>query len=209
MSEKLINAIADMREEEALALVREMVDTGTDAMVILGQVSAAMDIIGKRYEEGVYFLPELIMAGEIMSQIKDFLQTGIGGISGVAKKGKVLIGTVKGDIHNIGKDIVSFMLEANGYEVMDLGVDVPAEKFTAAIGEFNPQVVGLSGFLTLAFEEMKKTVGEFSARGQRDGIKVMIGGGQMNEQVCKYTGADGYGKDAMAAVKLVKNWIGG
>jgi 5-methyltetrahydrofolate--homocysteine methyltransferase len=124
-------------------------------------------------------------------------------------RGKVLIGTIEGDIHNIGKNIVTFMLDANGFDVLDLGVDVPAQKFTEAIRDFQPQVVGLSGFLTLAFDVMKETIMTIKEAGLRDKVKIMIGGGQMDEQVKIHTGADAYGKDAMAAVTLAKNWIGG
>jgi 5-methyltetrahydrofolate--homocysteine methyltransferase len=120
----------------------------------------------------------------------------------------VLIGTVEGDIHDIGKDIVVFMLDVNGFEVMDLGIDVPVQKFVDAVKEFKPAVVGLSGFLTLAFDAMKATVEALAKAGLRDKVKIMIGGGQIDDQVRKYTGADAYGADAMAGVALAKGWIG-
>jgi methanogenic corrinoid protein MtbC1 len=120
----------------------------------------------------------------------------------------VLIGTVKGDIHDIGKNIVTFMLYANGFEVLDLGVDVSPQKFVEAIGDFGPQVIGLSGFLALAFDTMKETIEAIETAGLRDGVKIMIGGGQVSEQVRKYTGADAYGQDAMAGVSLAKKWVG-
>ncbi len=209
MSQKLIDAIADMREEEALKLVREMVESGSKPMVILDAVREAMDLVGQRYEEGTYFLPELVLAGEMMNQITDMVKSELAKSPPAKRLGKVLIGTVEGDIHDIGKDIVSFMLDVNGFEVLDLGVDVPAQKFTEAVRDFQPQVVGLSGFLTLAFDVMKETVEAIKKAGFRDKVKIMIGGGQIDEQVRAHTGADAYGKDAMAAVKLAKNWIGG
>jgi methanogenic corrinoid protein MtbC1 len=126
----------------------------------------------------------------------------------IKRHGKVVIGTVEGDIHDIGKNIVTFMLDVNGFEVLDLGVDVPAQKFVEAIRDFQPQVVGLSGFLTLAFEVMKETVEAINTAGLRNEVKIMIGGGQVNEEIRKYAGADAYGKDAMAAVNLAKQWIG-
>ena len=101
------------------------------------------------------------------------------------------------------------MLDVNGFEVLDLGVDVPAVKFTEAIRDFQPQVVGLSGFLTLAFDAMKETIDAIKEAGLRDNVKIMIGGGQINEQVKEHTGADAYGRDAMTAVNLAKDWIGG
>jgi 5-methyltetrahydrofolate--homocysteine methyltransferase len=209
MSQKLIDAIADMREEEALKLVSEMVESGAEPMAILEAVRKAMDTVGQRYEEGAYFLPELVLAGEMMNQITEMVKSELAKAAPVERRGKVLIGTVEGDIHDIGKDIVTFMLDANGFEVLDLGVDVPAQKFTEAVRDFQPQVVGLSGFLTLAFDTMKETVEAIKEAGLRDKVKIMIGGGQMDDQVRAHTGADAYGKDAMTAVKLAKDWIGG
>ena len=209
MSQKLIDAIADMREEEALKLVREMVEGGSDPMAILDAATEAMNIVGQRYEQGTYFLPELMLAGEMLKQISDLVKPKLTTSPEIKRCGKVLIGTVEGDIHDIGKNIVTFMLDANGFDVLDLGVDVSAQKFTEAVRDFQPHVVGLSGFLTLAFDVMKEIVEAIKKAGLRDKIRIMIGGGQMDEQVRKHTGADAYGKDAMAAVKLAKDWIGG
>jgi methanogenic corrinoid protein MtbC1 len=208
MSEKLVNAIADMREEDALQLVNEMVQGGVEPMVILDAAREAMAIVGRRYEEGTYFLPELMLSGEMLNQIADILKPELAKMPDIPRRGKVLIGTVEGDIHDIGKDIVSFMLDVNGFEVLDLGVDVPPQKFTEAIRDFQPQVVGLSGFLTLAFDAMKETVDAIEAAGLRNGVKIMIGGGQITEEIQKYAGADAYGRDAMAGVTLAQKWIG-
>ncbi len=208
MSEKLVTAIADMEEKEALALATELVAGKADPMAILDDCRSAMEIVGRRYEAGTYFLPELLLAGEMLSEITEIVKPEMAQKQAVRRHGKVLIGTVKGDIHDIGKNIVTFMLDASGFEVRDLGVDVPADKFVEAIKEFQPQVVGLSGFLTLAFDSMKETIAAIQAAGLRDGIKIMIGGGPVSEEVRNYTGADGYGKDAMAGVSLAKQWVG-
>jgi 5-methyltetrahydrofolate--homocysteine methyltransferase len=208
MSKELVNAIADMREEEALKLVRGMVEGGSEPMEILDAAREAMDIVGQRYEKGTYFLPELMLAGEMLAQITDIVKPELAKLPEVKRLGKVLIGTVAGDIHDIGKNIVSFMLDVNGFDVLDLGVDVSPQKFVEAIGDFEPQVVGLSGFLTLAFDAMKETVEAIKAAGLRDGVKIMIGGGQVNEKIQEYAGADAYGKDAMAGVSLAKKWVG-
>jgi methanogenic corrinoid protein MtbC1 len=208
MSKKLVSAIADMKEEEALKLVREMVEGGSDPMEILEAARQAMDIVGQRYEKGTYFLPELMLAGEMLTQITDIVKPELARLPEVKRHGKVLIGTVEGDIHDIGKNIVSFMLDVNGFEVLDLGVEVSAPKFVEAIGNFQPQVVGLSGFLTLAFDAMKGTVAAIESAGLRDGVKIMIGGGQVDEKIQEYAGADAYGRDAMAAVKLAQKWVG-
>ncbi len=209
MSQKLIDAIADMREEEALKLVREMVEGDSDPMAILDAARKAMNIVGQRYEQGTYFLPELMLASEMLKQISDLAKPKLAKSPEIKRHGKVLIGTVEGDIHDIGKNIVTFMLDVNGFDVLDLGVNVSAQKFTETIRDFQPQVIGLSGFLTLAFDVMKEIVEAIKKAGLRDKIKIMIGGGQIDEQVRKHTGADAYGKDAMAAVKLAKGWIGG
>jgi len=208
MSEQLINAIADMDEEGALALTRELLDRGATPTVILDDCRAAMEIVGKRFEAGEYFIPELILAGEMLKGISAEVKPHMTSAQADVKKlGKVIVGTVKGDIHDIGKDIVVFMLDVNGFEVHDLGIDVPAQAFVEKIAEVKPQVVALSGFLTLAFDSMKETVGAIKAAGLRDQVKIMVGGGTVDEQVCKYAGADAFGADAMAAVSLAKGWI--
>ena len=208
MSDKLVHAIADMREEEALELVKEMVKSGVEPTAILDAARDAMAIVGQRFEEGTYFLPELMLAGEMLSQVTDILKPELAKLPEVKRHGKVLIGTVKGDIHDIGKNIVTFMLDVNGFEVLDLGVDVSPSRFVEAIQDFGPQVVGLSGFLTLAFDTMKETIKAIETAGLRDAVKIMIGGGQVSEEIRKYAGADAYGRDAMAGVSLARKWVG-
>jgi methanogenic corrinoid protein MtbC1 len=209
MSKELVNAIADMKEAEALRIAKEMVKGGSDPMEVLDAARKAMGIVGQRYEEGSYFLPELILAGVMLNQIADMVKPKLAEtVEKEERYGKVVIGTVEGDIHDIGKDIVVFMLDVNGFDVLDLGIDVPADKFVEAIEDFQPQVVGLSGFLTLAFDSMKDTVEAVKQAGLRNKVKIMIGGGQMSDEIRKYTGADAYGKDAMAGVSLAKQWVG-
>ena len=178
-------------------------------MDILNDARSAMAVVGKRFEKSEYFIPDLIMAGEILKGISDIVKPLLEKGETDTKKGKVLIGTVAGDIHDIGKDIVTFMLDVSGYDVLDIGIDVPVPVFVEKIKEFKPQVVGLSGFLTLAFDSMKKTVEALEQEGLRDNLKIMIGGGQMDDEVRKYVRADAYGKDAIAAVNLCRQWIGG
>ena len=209
MYEKLVDALVNMKEQEALETATELIDSGKDPIEILDSCSKAMEIVGKHFETGEYFLPQLVMAGEMLRQVSEMLKPKLKGAVQSERLGKVVIGTVKGDLHDIGKDIVVFMLDVNGFDVMDLGIDVPSDKFVDAIKEFQPEVVGLSGFLTLAFDTMKETVDAIRDSDLRDKVKIMIGGGQIDEQVKGFTGADAYGKDAMAAVKLAKGWIGG
>jgi len=208
MSKKLVTAIAEMEEQQALDLAADLLAKKTDPLVILDDCRAAMEIVGQRFEAGTYFLPELLLAGEMLAQITDLVKPKLKKTQAMQRHGKVLIGTVKGDIHDIGKNIVTFMLDVNGFEVRDLGVDVPPEKFVEAIREFQPEVVGLSGFLTLAYEAMKDTIECVKSSGLRDNVRIMIGGGQVSEEIRTYTGADAYGRDAMAGVTLARQWTG-
>jgi 5-methyltetrahydrofolate--homocysteine methyltransferase len=209
MSKKLVEAIVNMKEQEAVQMAKDLIDGGEDPFKVLGACNQAMDTVGKRFEEGAYFLPELILAGEMLKKISEIIKPKLKGEVKKERAGKVIIGTVEGDIHDIGKDIVVFMLDVNGFDVMDLGIDVPPQKFVDAIKEFGAPVVGLSGFLTLVFDTMKETVDAISEAGLRDKVKVMIGGGQIDDEVREYTGADAYGLDAMEALSLAKGWIGG
>jgi 5-methyltetrahydrofolate--homocysteine methyltransferase len=170
----------------------------------------AMDIVGKRFEAGEYFLPELVLAGEMLENIGAIAKPLIVQAPGTDTKrlAKVLIGTVHGDLHDIGKNIVSFMLDINGFEVKDIGVDVPVQTFLDEIDTFKPDVIGLSGFLTIAFDSMKETIEAIESKGMRQNRKIMIGGGQIDEAVRTYTGADAFGVNAVAAVTLCKNWAG-
>ena len=207
MKNKLINAIADMNEDEAMNLVQTMLDAGEDPQVILDAASQAMVIVGDRFNAQEYFLPELIIAGDMMKAIGEVVKPRLRLQAVEAKTlGTVLIGTVAGDIHDIGKDVVSFMLEVNSFKVYDLGVDVPAATFVAKIKEVKPDIVGLSGLLTLAFDEMKHTVEAINEAGLREQVKIMVGGAIMDESAARYIGADAYGPDALSAVKLAKGW---
>lgn len=207
MTESLIQALVEMQEEEALSEARALLDGGEEPLAILEACSKAMETVGARFEKGEYFLPHLMMAGEMLKQVSEMVKPLIREEKNVAARGRVLIGTVKGDIHDIGKNIVTFLLEANGFEVRDIGIDQPPEKFVEAIREFRPQVVGMSGLLTLAFDSMKKTVQAIEEAGLRNGLWIMIGGGQVTDKVREYTGADAYGPDAVAGVRLARQWM--
>ncbi len=211
MNQKLVDAIADMDEESALQITKDALAVGTEPLAILSDCSAAMEIVGARFEKGQYFIPELILAGEIMKGISALVKpllTG-GEMQDTRQRPKVVLGTVKGDIHDIGKDIVGFMLDVGGFSVTDLGVDVPIEVFVEKIRSVQPTVVALSGFLTLSYTSMKETVDAITAAGLRANVKIMIGGGTVDQQVCEYAGADAFGKDAMAAVALARQWTSG
>jgi methanogenic corrinoid protein MtbC1 len=211
MAGKLAKLLSDLKEPEALEFVDQALGKGTAPEELLEDTKAGMNIVGERFAKGEYFIPDLVFSGEILKSIVQKLEPKLKAGAGKEAKrlGNVVVGTVAGDIHDIGKDLVVFMLDVSGFEVTDLGFDVPVQKFVDAIKETNSTVVGLSGFLTLAFDSMKETVEAIKKAGLRDKVKIMIGGGQIDDQVKKYTGADAYGKDAMAAVQLAKGWIGG
>ncbi|RJR43981.1 MAG: methionine synthase [Desulfobacteraceae bacterium] len=207
MLEKLADALTNMRENEAIETAKNLLNEGKDPSEILNSCMSAMERVGKRFEKGLYFLPELMMAGEIFKQISAIVKPKLKKDYVSKRNGKILMGTVKGDIHDIGKDIVTFLLDVNGFEVRDIGIDVPPSKFLEEIRMFKPQVVGMSGLLTLAFDSMKVTIQEIENAGLRQGLKIMIGGGQVNENTRRYANADAFGKDAMEAVTLSKKWI--
>lgn len=207
MSQELIDAITDMREEDALDIANQLLDQGVSPLAILDDCRGAMEVVGKRFESGESFIPELMLAGEMLSEISAVVKPRLQSTEAAKKLGIIVLGTVQGDIHDIAKDIVGFMLDINGFQVIDLGIDVPPQKFVDAVKESGAKVVALSGFLTLAFDPMKETVSALKAAGFND-VKIMIGGGQIDEQVRQYTGADRFGKDAIAAVNMAKEWYG-
>ena len=209
MSGELAKLLADLKEPEVLSFIEKSLKQGVDAMELLGQAQEGMKIVGDRFASEEYFLPELIYSGEILKQIVEILKPNLKEGEKTSQQEKVIIGTVAGDIHDIGKNLVAFMLDVNGFEVIDLGIDVPAQKFVETIKETGCKVVGLSGFLSLVFQTMKDTVDAISEAGLRDKVKIMIGGGQIDAKVREFTGADAYGNDAMEAVKLAQGWIGG
>jgi methanogenic corrinoid protein MtbC1 len=211
MSGELVQLLSDLKEPEALAFVEKALEEGADPLDLLDQTKEAMNIVGERFANAEYFIPDLVYSGEILKGIVQILEPKLKEAKGgeAQRLGKIVIGTVVGDIHDIGKDLVVFMLDVNGFEVIDLGIDVPVQKFVDTIKDTGTEVVGLSGFLTLSFQSMKDTVDAIKDAGLRDNLKIMIGGGQIDEQVRDFTGADAYGKDAVEAVRLAKGWIGG
>jgi methanogenic corrinoid protein MtbC1 len=208
MAKDLVKTLADLKEQEVIRIVEDRLKAKEDPLKILEDARKGMEIVGQRFASSEYFIPDLVYSGEILKRVTEMVKPKLTKAGESKKLGKVVFGTVAGDIHDIGKDIVVFMLDVNGFEVYDLGVDVPAQKFVEKIKETGAPIVGLSGFLTLAFDSMKQTVEAIKAAGLRDRAKVMIGGGQITEEVREYTGADAYGKDAVAGVTLAKKWAG-
>lgn len=207
MSGDLATALSELQEQEALDVTKSRLDSPEDPNDILADARKGMAIVGDRFAKGEYFIPDLVFSGEILREVTDLVKPKLTQSSTKEKKiAKIVLGTVAGDIHDIGLNIVDFMLDTNGYEVFNLGVDVPPQKFVDKVQEIDAPIVALSGFLTLAFDSMKETVKALEDAGLRDRVKIMIGGGQIDEQVRSYTGADAYGKDAMEAVSLAKKW---
>jgi methylmalonyl-CoA mutase cobalamin-binding domain/chain len=202
---KLINAISNLQEEPALALVQERISRGDDPLKIIGDCSKGMQLVGERYEAGEYFLAGLIMAGEIFSQVMEWLQPLVEQqITGQAS-GRILVGTVQGDIHDLGKNILIMLLSCHSFAVHDLGVDIPPEVFRKQVAEFDPHVVGLSGLLTSSYDSMRETIAQIREGGYKNPI--IIGGGQITEEVSQYVKADYWTNDAVSGVELCKRLI--
>lgn len=207
---KLTELIADLQEKDAVELVEKMLAEGVDPGRILDEGRKALDIVGERYEKKTYFIPDLIFSGELMARVAEVVKPSLQS-SGEKQQtvGKFLIGTVAGDIHDIGKDIVAFLLEMNGFEIKDLGVDVPVSTFVSAIEEFQPDIIGLSGLLTSVFDDIQSTIAAIDEVGLREGRKIIIGGGQLDESVREYTKADAFTTDAGVGVQQCLAWMGG
>jgi methanogenic corrinoid protein MtbC1 len=205
--EEIKNALAELNEELTLRLVKTALAARVPAYEVLRACQDGMTEVGRRFECQDYFISELMMSGEIFRQLSAILEPGLKA-GGTHSAGKVVIGTVKGDIHDIGKDIVVNMLKSANFEVLDLGVDVPPEKFISALKESGASVLGMSGLLTLAFDSMKATVQALEAADLRSKVRVMIGGGPVDGNVCRVVGADDWGANAQHAVRLAKGWLG-
>jgi len=206
MLEQLIKALAELEEDQVLEIVRQELVGGTEALAILQACQQGMTEVGDRFEKKEYFVSDLMMSGEIFKQVGVILEPGLQSATQVCA-GAVVIGTVQGDIHDIGKDIVVNMLKSANLDVTDLGVDVPPVQFVDALKQTKASVLGMSGLLTLAFDSMKETVGLIEEAGLRDKVRIMIGGGPVDGGVCRVVGADDWGADAQAAVRLAKTWL--
>lgn len=206
MSNELAKAFSDLDEELVLTQIKGRLDAGEGVSSIMNDCRDGLRLVGERYEQGEYYVSDLMLSGEMFKSVNALLSAQ-GQIDAGEPRGKVVIATVKGDIHDIGKDIVVGLLRASNFEVTDLGVDVPAEVIVKAVKETGAPVLGLSGLLTIAFDTMKETVEALQAAGLREKTKVMIGGGSLTEPVVTYVGADGWGTDAQAAVHYCNEWF--
>ena len=209
MLSRIRDAIVNLDIDNIGRLCEEAVKAGVPAYeVVMDGMAKGMEIVGEKYERNEYFLAELIMAGETMKEgmkvLEPYLKAGE-----LKKIGKVVIGTVRGDLHDIGKNIVATLLSAAGFEVVDLGVDVPPEKFVEAVKENNPDIVGMSALLTTTMVEMEEVIKALKESGLRDKVKVIIGGAPITEEFAKKIGADAAAKDAVEGVNICKSWVAG
>lgn len=206
MREELFNLIVEMEEEESIKKAKEYLDGGGDAQELLDICRDAMGVIGDKFEKGEYFLSELLLGGEIFSSIMEYALPMLKDAD-TAKLGRIVLGTVRDDIHDIGKDIFKAFVEAAGFEVIDIGVDVPEQKFVDAVREHKPDIVGMSCLITTGITSMKKTIDMLKEANLR-GFKILIGGGRVDEEVKQFSGADAWADDAAKGVRLCKELMG-
>ena len=201
----LSEALKDLEEQKVYELVNERISAAMPVNEIIAELNEGMVALGELFAEGTYFLSELIYSGEILKTAMEKLEPLLKGTVAGPSRGKVILGTVKGDIHDIGKNIVASLLSGAGFEVVDLGVDVPAEAFIAKIKETGAKVVGLCALLNLTYPEMKNIISLMADEGIRAEAAVIIGGAPCNEQVRQFAGADYYAPDAVAAINICKS----
>ncbi len=201
---ELGKALLELNEEKVHSLVKKKMEVGESLDTIIRECNAGLVEVGNRFEKGEYYISELVMSGEIFSAVMKEAGPPTGNLQQKSSLGKVVIGTVKGDIHDIGKNIVVMFLKGIGFEVIDVGVDVPAEVFVSTIKREGAKVLGLSVLLNSMFDSMKGVVDALGKAGLRDHVKVIIGGAPCNEEVRRFTGADYYAKDASEGARICK-----
>jgi methylmalonyl-CoA mutase cobalamin-binding domain/chain len=201
---QFLNLMADLEETALLDLVQKRLKAGDDPLKIIEECNEGMRLVGQRYEDGKYFISGLIMSGEIFREVVEMVQPLLEQRAEEHSSGRVLVGTVSGDIHDIGKNILGMLLSCHGFFVVDLGIDVPPMDFAKKAVETRPDIVGLSGLITASFGMMKDTVSLLRAEAETNGLSfpIIIGGGLIDEQICRYVGADYWTADAMAGVRL-------
>ena len=203
----LTEEFVKLKENEVAELINKSIADGTDAMSVLNECREAMDIIGERYKAGDYFLSELIVSGEMFKDSMKLLEPLLAAKTDAAgQPTKVVLATVKGDIHNIGKDIVAVLLKAAGFELYDLGIDVPPNVIVDKLLETKAPILGMSGLLTPSFESMKQTVESIVEAGIRDQVKIIIGGGIVTEIILRHTGADAFTDDGIEGLEIIKGF---
>lgn len=206
---RLSQLVADLDEDTALKLVQQLLDEGGNPLHIIDECNEGMREVGLRYERGEYFVAGLIMSGEIFREVVELVQPLLAQQANGNVSGRVLVGTVSGDIHDIGKNMFEMLLACHGFDVIDLGVDVPPDMFAVKAIETKPDIVGLSGLITSSFETMKETITTLRNEAQNHKLTfpIIIGGGMIDDQICQYVGADYWVPDAMAGVRLCEELL--
>jgi 5-methyltetrahydrofolate--homocysteine methyltransferase len=204
--EKIRNSIVNFDVESIKDACREAMENGMTTTKVIDEMGRGMDIVGKRYEEGEYFVPELIMAGETMKEGLEVLEPYLKGTE-LRVLGTAVVATVLGDLHDIGKNIFITLLTTAGFKVIDLGVDVSADIIVQEAKEVGADIIGLSALLTTNLEQIPIVIEELKKEGLRDKVKMIIGGAVVTESFAKQIGADGYAKDALSGVTICKNWV--
>jgi 5-methyltetrahydrofolate--homocysteine methyltransferase len=202
----LVEAFAHLKEKEVAQLIKSEIDTGKETLTIVEELRKGMDIVGERYKNGDYFLSELIISGQIFKDSMEVLEPRLRAARGAEKVSKFVLGTVKGDVHDIGKDIVAILFKAFGFEVYDLGVDVPPSAFVDKLLETEAPILGMSGLLTPSFTSMKKTIEAIKAAGLREKVKIIVGGGIVDEKVKEFTGADSFTSNAIEGIQICEEY---
>lgn len=206
---KLADLMAELAEEDVLKLTNELLSQGHSPLSIVEQCRDGLSRVGERFAQKEYFLAELVMAAEIFREVMALVQPHLGANEGKGALATVVLGTVKGDIHDMGKNIVASLLSASGFRVIDAGVDASPDTFVARIKESGASILGLSALLTTAIPWMKATIEALTASGLRSRVKVMVGGAVVNQRVAESVGADFYGKDAVGGVEFCQRAAGG
>ncbi|MGQ9723291.1 MAG: cobalamin B12-binding domain-containing protein [Candidatus Jordarchaeum sp.] len=204
---ELAEALVNLEEKRVLEMVQKQLNSGKPAREILNQLKEGMDNVGKKYEEKEYFLSDLVMAAEIFKLAMEIIEPKLE-ISKEKEKGTIVIGTVKGDLHDIGKNIMVALLKNDGFTVHDLGTDVPPDEFIRVVKREKAQVLGLSGILTMAVEPMKETVETLKREGLRKEVKVILGGLPVDEKWKEIAGADAFTQDAYEGLRIIKEFLG-
>lgn len=209
MSQELAMAIVELKQEEALAHVKRRAENGEDPLAIVAECQEGMAIVGDRFQKGEYFLAELILSGEIFKAAMTYLNPYLAKARPPKPLGKVVLATMRGDIHDLGKNILSVLLQAQGFEVCDLGVDVAPEKVVETVRAVRPDFVGFSALITTSFQSMKEVAETLAESGLRKDLKLMVGGGITTPMVKDYVGADFQTLDAAAGVAYCMQVTGG
>jgi methanogenic corrinoid protein MtbC1 len=205
---ELATLLADLNEEAVLMEVRRRLKEGEDPLRLVEESQQGMRQVGERYERGIYFISGLIMAGEIMHQVGDIVLPLLKSRVSGDESGTILLGTVEGDIHYIGKDIIKVLLQCYGFTVFDIGVDVPPQTFLAKVLEIKPDIIGLSCLLSSCFESMRTTIELLRAESAKTGLEPsFIIGGLVDEQVCRHVASDHWAADAMTGVRLCQQMM--